>query len=239
MEEGAKKAKDMLMGDTSFLSDMFDPNNIRIDMQENWIRVDNSTNIQNGAYLVTIIDNSGHRRTELATYSNRVWTINDKDKNELCYVVAYYNNKILDTFTPYQGDISKFKKGDIIVWTHSQYKDKTCWMLIKSFDYPSDRAARALIGRNWYSETGSVYGDWVPNSFGDDCHLATNEEKQKIYLDILVHFMNDYVIFKGTSMEKNLGYNMMNEILQDHIVILQTLKDLWEEYSDRIQETDK
>ena len=91
----------------------------------------------------------------------------------------------------------QFSKGDIIVWHDRTDKEKSvlCWMIISGFDYPSDRAARARIGKsyNQYSYNSSViYGGWCPNNFGEDVRLANDEEIGSILIELSNYYQHGF-----------------------------------------------
>ena len=91
----------------------------------------------------------------------------------------------------------KFSKGDIIVWHDNSDKEKSvlCWMIISNFDYPSDRAARARVGKsyNQYSYKSSViYGGWCPNNFGEDVRLANDEEVGSILIELSNYYQHEF-----------------------------------------------
>ena len=107
------------------------------------------------------------------------------------------------------------------------------WMLIGSFDYLADCAARATIGENWYSDNVStIYGNWVPNSFGNDVRLANDEEKQTIYKIMLQHYKTQYCFNKGTVNERNVGYEIMHAELKEHPLVLNLLDTMWNNKKD-------
>ena len=208
--------------------------NIQINFSDKWVPVNSKNPSSNGTYIVTVTNNTNKRVIAFAVYTtDNGWTLLANKGDSAQWKIIAYIPDINDMIMPYSGTIQTFAVGDIITWTHPQYKDKICWMLISSFDYASDNAARATIGRNWYGDEGLVYTNWVPDFFGNDCHLATVEERKKIYIDMFVHFKKDYIIGKGTFTERNIGYETMLITMQKHPVILQILKDMWEEYDDK------
>lgn len=202
--------------------------NVRINLSDAWIPVTNNRPIKNGPYLVTAVNSVDSRTIGYALYNeNTGWTFLANDGEEKRWNIIAYLPEINHLMEPYLKPVMKFQKGDIIVWTHPTYK-KTSWMLIRSFDYQSDKAARAVIGKSWFgNDMFTIYGDWVPNNFGDDVHIATEEEKQVIYKEMLNHFKNDYKIKKGAFTERNVGYETMILTLDKAPVIREVMKEMW------------
>lgn len=154
---------------------------------ENWVTVRaNNIKIENGPYLVTIINQLDIRKVEYATYNDGVWTINDSEQHKNWEVIAYIPNLPMNVI-PYDKSIQKFKRGDIIVWD-DKYGNHN-WMIIDSFDYPSDRAARAAIGKLFVDEfTNVIYTSWVPSYYSDFARFATEEEIDTICLELRDHY---------------------------------------------------
>lgn len=200
----------------------------KIELSNSWIPVTSNKKIEDGPYLVTIANYIEHRKVVFGLFqSGHGWTLLTDLYDATNWKIIAYLPSVDNYIAPYEKPVMKFTKGDFIVWTHPKHK-KMSWMVISSFDYQSDNAARALIGKNWYNdEVYTIYGDWVPNKFGDDCHIATNEEKLIIYDEMLNHFKNDYVFNKGTINERNVGYEVMCLTLKDYIIIQDILKNMW------------
>lgn len=155
---------------------------------------------ENGTYLVTVEDTLGRRFTSFAENKNGVWTINGNNlmDQSSCRAVAFLNQDINKIIDAYEGPIQKFKKGDVIVWDDKEYGK--CWMVIKGFDFPSDMATRAAIGKN----ITTVYTDFSPESLtSDNARLADENELNDIINQITEHYKSYYNI-KGEFIGKTI-----------------------------------
>ena len=199
-----------------------------LSLPEKWVVTKGNTKpLDNGAYVVTIIDGLDHRKVELAMYLNGTWVLNNADRHTNCRVIAYMKD-IQSTFVPFEGTIQEFSKGDIIVWHNDADKNKTvmCWMLIGSFDYPSDRAARAVVGKEYFSQdVQTTYGNWVPNNFGKDVRLATETE-----INIVTEEMLNYYKTQFVARYANVGKEIMRIDLEEiRLDLYNKLLNMWDE----------
>jgi len=187
--------------------------NIKINLSEKWIPIMNSNRtIENGAYIVTLLGPCDRRKTEVATYFNGTWVVNNPDRNNGYKVIAYMLN-LEDNIIPYEGSVQQFKVGDIIVWNNDKDVEKRimCWMLIGSFDYPSDRAARAKVGKEYFSkDIQTIYTGWSPNNFGKNTRLATDDEVSKICDELLNYYKTNFNVSN-----RNVGRAMIALDLQE------------------------
>lgn len=155
---------------------------------------------ENGPYLVTVEDSLGRRFTTFAEYKNGEWIIigNGLMVQSSCRVVAFLDQDINNIIEAYDGPTQKFKVGDTIVWDDKEYGK--CWMVIKGFDFPSDMAARAAIGKN----VSIVYTDFSPGSLtSDNARLADENELNDIINQITEHYKSYYNI-KGEFIGKTI-----------------------------------
>ena len=200
----------------------------KLSLPDKWVRTKGDTKpLDNGAYVVTIIDELDTRKVELAMYFNGTWVLNNADQHKDCRVIAYMKD-IQSTFFPFEGTIQEFSKGDIIVWHNNADKNKTvmCWMLIGSFDYPSDRAARAVVGKEYFSQdVQTTYDNWTPNNFGDDVRLAT-ETEINIITEEMLHYYKTQFITKFGNVGKEIMKIDLEEIKPD---IYHKLLNMWDE----------
>ncbi len=207
IDEGPASMEDLglFKPDLNFIKD------IQINLSDKWKKVNgfNGT-INNGAYIVTLENKVGQRTIDMATYINGVWALN-RYNTQLWTVIAYIDD-ISTTLIPFEGNIQKFKKGDVIVWHDNNDIKKTimCWMVIGSFDYESDRAARAQIGKSYFSqEIQTIYNSWVPNNFGEDVRLATDTEVNIICDELATYYKTNFIMPHG-----NMGPKMLKNDLE-------------------------
>ena len=202
--------------------------NIKINLSEKWIPITGNVKlIDNGAYFVTLIDSCDRRKIELATYLNGTWVPNNPSLNEGCKVIAYLPT-ITDNILPFDGNIQRFKVGDVIVWNNDDDKEKKvmCWMIIGSFDYPSDRAARAKVGKEYFSkDVQTTYTGWSPNKFGKNTRLATDDEISKICDELLIYYKTNFNVHNN-----NVGKSMLKLDLQElRPDLYDRIIDMWDE----------
>lgn len=168
---------------------------------DNWQKIyGESYSAENGTYLVTVEDNLGERFVTFAEYNNREWIINGNNlmNQSSCKVVAFFNQDINKIIDAYDGPIQKFKIGDIIVWDDKKYGKS--WMVINGFDFPSDIAARAAIGKS----VGIVYTDFCPSSLTrDNVRLADENERIDI-INQIVEYYKSYVNGNGEAIGKTI-----------------------------------
>lgn len=185
--------------------------------KEKWKPIAN-LNITNGCYLVTVVNQVNNRYVDIATYTDGVWVFNNNILNETSVKVVAIIDNVRD-LEPYDKPVMKFNKGDIIVWTHPEHKTE-CWMIISSFDYLADNAARAVIGKLAFPDCYKIYNDFCPGYLNDDVHIATEDEKKRIYDEIVYTYYNDITMH---------GYTLMEMDLKKYPMILNELKELWRE----------
>lgn len=193
-----------------------------------WSKVTDKTPKNSGTYITTLLHKThGHRETSMCEYKDGRWVLPKAYDNNIWRVIAFIEN--IKSISPYNGRVQEFNKGDIIVWTRKDDETNTMlWMIISSFDYEADNAARAAIGKEFFYTTDAcgtithkwftTYEDWVPNEFGNDVHIATEEEKEKVYKEIIKHYK--------TYGKK--GYSLMETILKrKHYDIFTIIDNLW------------
>lgn len=201
---------------------------IRISLPEKWEPITNSNRIiENGAYIVTLLGPYDRRKTEVATYFNGTWVVNNPDRNNGYKVIAYMLNPE-DSIIPYEGSVQQFKVGDIIVWNNDKDTEKRimCWMLIGSFDYPSDRAARAKVGKEYFSkDIQTIYTGWCPNNFGKNVRLATDDEVSKICDELLNYYKTNFKV-SGRNVGRAMIALDLHELRPD---LYDRITDMWDE----------
>jgi hypothetical protein len=75
----------------------------------------------------------------------------------------------------------------------------------------------------WYSsDNPTIYSDFAPGRFGDDCHLATDEEKKVIYEEMLSYFRDNDSIERKIEMVR-----LMRLMLSNHQHILTILEQMF------------
>lgn len=144
--------------------------------------------IDEGFHIVTIENSIGGRFVTLAEYKDTQWKV-QKDVPFSDYkVVAFLKDNVNNFVEHYSGPTNHFKKGDVIVWDEG-------WMVIGSFDYPSDIAARAAVGRCH----NLIYDDFVP-SRAENQHLADENELNDIKTQLV-----DYYKSKTNARDENIS----------------------------------
>jgi hypothetical protein len=177
---------------------------------KNWVPIHgNNVNIKDGMYLVTLLSPYDDRTVELASYSDGKWLINNSERYHGWKVIAFLK-KEQEEFIPYGKPVQQFKKGDVIIWTNRKTKESD-WMLIGSFDYQSDRAARSRIGKC----EGYIYSDWVPNGLIEDARLASQEEIVSFCSELVSYYSSMRNGSKILELDlKNLREDLFNKIIE-------------------------